>query len=92
MGIKKLTNKGSCFNCGIKLIIPTWKWCELHDPTRQKGNTISAGEKKIYVPNIEIKHYSDVVKLYKFPFNVKPINLKDKNILLVDGFNIIGWK
>jgi len=36
MGIKKLINKGTCFDCGISLIVPSWKWCELHDPQRRK--------------------------------------------------------
>jgi hypothetical protein len=91
MGIKKLINKGNCFNCGIKLIIPTWKWCELHDPARPKG-IIKRVERNIYTPQYMEMDYKDVEKIYKFPPGIRSQDLRNKNIFLHDGFDVIGWQ
>lgn len=90
MGFKKLIQRGTCFDCGIKLLIPSWKWCEIHTPSRWKRKHL---KRKFRSSSVRVVESKNLLTLYKVAPGLKGVDLSDKEILVFDETNtIIGYK
>ena len=84
---------GICIICNMKLIVPSWKYCQECDPKKVKDIKKNKRIEEKTMKKVIVKNFQEIIQSFTIDDHIKYRSLHEKSCLIYDENRmIIGYK